>query len=111
MEENLVSQMKKSEEAQYQKTYLAQRNKELEQQMIDWKHKLIQNNARIQYLEKQLNDQRKLHEGLVEKFNTKINAEELATDTYSLTEQVKYLNVRNKEEVQIYQDRIEKMKS
>tara|TARA_B110000285_G_scaffold222625_1_gene277041 strand:+ start:384 stop:719 length:336 start_codon:yes stop_codon:yes gene_type:complete len=111
MEENLQNHMKKSKEAQYQKTYLAQRNKELEQQMIDWKHKLVQNNARIQYLEKQLNDQRKLHEGLVEKFNTKINAEELATDTYSLTEQVKYLNVRNKEEVQIYQDRIEKMKS
>jgi len=52
MEENLTNQMKKSEEAQYQKTYLAQRNKELEQQMIDWKHKLIKNNARIQWLER-----------------------------------------------------------
>jgi len=79
--------------------------------MIDWKHKLVQNNARIQFLERELNEQRKLHQSLVEKFHTKINADELATDTYSLTEQVKYLNSRNKEEVQIYQDRIDKMKS
>ena len=79
--------------------------------MIDWRHKLVQNNARIQWLERQLNETKKKHEKAVQKFHTEVNTEDLADDTYSLTEQVKYLKDRNKEEVQIYLDKIAKMKN
>ena len=110
MEANLVNQTQKSKEAQGQKAYLAQRNKEMEQSMLDWKHSMIQNNTKIEYLEKELAEYKELHQKLLVDYSDKVNYENLATDTYSLTEQVKYLNLRNKEEAKIYRDKIDKMK-